>query len=508
MKKLFWFSSSGLHYLLSLTIFVTVLSSCNDDDEAPVPEVIAINPASAQPNTLVSITGKSFSSVFSENKVSFNGKEALVSNASSTQLNVIVPLGAQTGPVKVIVNGKTAINEPVFTVESLPAVISNISPLSGKHNAVVTITGSNFQATPADNVVTFNGVAGVVESSTTTSLTVKVPLRAGTGPVVVNGVASGNIFKYIPDVYIIGNMADNTATARATIWKNGVPTTLSSTGSHTYACDLAFVGDDMYVTGRRFVTTHSVSRLWKNGTEIPLTDDTHSSDARRIFIAGTDVYIAGYDFTTTSTRALYWKNGTPVYLTDGSTYAAAYGIAVVGQDVYVGGSSTHPNGNNVATYWKNGTPNQLTTGVSFSWDLFVSDKNVYSTGSIRNTGPGVGFVSYWKNETSVLLGPGLAGGAGRSIVVSGDDVYVAGVEDNATSVRLAKYWKNDSPVILSDGITYTIATDIDVLGDDVYVVGVEYPVGTLPTIKLWKNGVPFSITDGSYFAYAEGVVLR
>src|SRR4026208_2053985 len=112
----FGFFSSGLRYVLIVSFFTSALFSCNDEDEPPVPEVTAINPSSALPNTLVAITGKSFSQVFSENKVSFNGKEALVSNASSTQLTVVVPEEAETGPVVVTVRGKTALNQVIFTV--------------------------------------------------------------------------------------------------------------------------------------------------------------------------------------------------------------------------------------------------------------------------------------------------------------------------------------------------------------------------------------------------------
>ena len=83
------------------SLFVSILISCDDDEEPPIAEVTAINPASALPNTLVSITGKFFSPDFSANKVTFNGVEALVSNASTTQLNVVVPAGAKTGPVTV-----------------------------------------------------------------------------------------------------------------------------------------------------------------------------------------------------------------------------------------------------------------------------------------------------------------------------------------------------------------------------------------------------------------------
>ena len=181
---------------------------------------------------------------------------------------------------------------------------------------------------------------------------------------------------------------------------------------------------------------------------------------------------------------------------------------MIGQDVYVGGQSTHSNGNIVATFWKNGTINQLTTGFSFAWALCTSGNDVYTTGSIRNTGPGVGFVSYWKNETSVLLSPGLAGGAGRDIVVVGSDVYVAGQEDNAKYIPVAKYWKNGAPVGLTDGSNYGVANGIDALGEDVYVGGIEFNAAGVAVAKLWKNGVPIAITDGSYAAVINAIVVR
>ena len=500
--------NTGFHYLLTSLFCAAMLLSCNDDDEAPVPEVTAIDPSSALTGKLISITGKDFSPVFSENKVSFNGKDALVTNASSTQLNALVPADAETGPVTVTVNGRTAVNQLVFTVESLPSVIASVHPLSGGYKTLVTITGSNFKQIPADNTVTFNGMPGIVESATPTSLTVRVPLRAGSGTVVVNGVSANNLFTYVPDIYIIGQTGDNAGYYRATYWKNGVPFTLSNTGSHTYASDMAFVGDDVYVIGSRFTGIHSVARFWKNGVEMPLGNDTNPSGTEGIFAAGSDVYIVGNEITGGKTRIVYWKNGDPVYVTDGTSTANGSGIAVNGQDVYVVGNSLHTNGNTVGTYWKNGTPTQLTTGVSFAWDIFVSGDDVYTTGSIRNTGPGVGFVSYWKNETAVLLSPGLSGGRGSDIVVVGNDVYVAGVEDNSKPVRLAKYWKNGGPVILSDGAYFASADAIDVLGDDVYVAGIKTTTGGQQTVTLWKNDIPLSITDGGSYASAVGLVLR
>jgi hypothetical protein len=319
-------------------MFAGYLSSCDDDDEAPVPEVTSITPPSAMPNTLVSITGTAFSAVFNENKVSFNGKEALVSNASPTQLNVVVPADATTGPVTISVNGREAPNKPVFTVEALPSVVTNVSPLSGKYNTTVTITGANFRTAPEDNTVTFNGVSAVVESATPTRLTVKVPARAGSGAVTVNGVTAGGLFTYNPEIYITGFMYDESGYARATYWKNGIATKLSNTGLSTYGTDISLIGDDVYVSGHRYTGFHSVARLWENGAELPLTDDTKASYAAALTTAGSDVYVAGYEYLPTNVSvAKYWKNGTPVILSDGTTHASASSIAVEGPNVYVGG---------------------------------------------------------------------------------------------------------------------------------------------------------------------------
>jgi hypothetical protein len=435
--------------------------------------------------------------------------DALVSNASSTQLNVVVPVGAETGPVVVTVRGKTALNQLIFTVLPFPAEIFNVSPSMGGYNTLVTITGSNFFSSPEENVVTFNGVQGIVTSASATSLTVSVPPRAGSGTVVVNGVPAAIKFNYVPEVLIAGYVSDATGYYRATYWRNGVPTVLTGTGLHTYANDIAIVNNDVYVVGHRYTGMTSVARWWKNGTEMPVSNDVYFSFAESIVVNEGDVYILGNEGNSAGKSvARYWKNGSPVDLTDGSTHASATGMVVDAEHVYVAGHVADMSGNQKATYWKDGVANTLTPGVSFIWDMYVSENDVYTTGSIRNTGPGVGFVSYWKNDEAILLGPGLGGGAGRGIVVVGKDVYVAGVEDNSKFVRLAKYWKNGNPVILSDGGSWADANAIDVVGEDVYVVGMEYNSAGVTVAKYWKNGVDIPLTDGSYFAVATAVVLR
>jgi hypothetical protein len=77
------------------------------------------------------------------------------------------------------------ISQPVVTITSF-------APASGKEGTSVTINGTNFGATPANNTVKFNGTVATVTASTTTGITTTVPVGATTGPVMVTTVRGGS----------------------------------------------------------------------------------------------------------------------------------------------------------------------------------------------------------------------------------------------------------------------------------------------------------------------------
>src|SRR5882762_9193036 len=52
---------------------------------------------------------------------------------------------------------------------------------------------------------------------------------------------------------------------------------------------------------------------------------------------------------------------------------------------------------------------------------------------------GASIAKYWKNSESHTLGAGMNGSLANAIAVSGNDVYVAGVEGNGVQ-DVAKYW--------------------------------------------------------------------
>jgi hypothetical protein len=60
-------------------------------------------------------------------------------------------------------------------VYSQAPTISSFSPISGAVGSSVTISGTGFNTTAANNVVYFDGVKAAVTASTSTSLTVTVP---------------------------------------------------------------------------------------------------------------------------------------------------------------------------------------------------------------------------------------------------------------------------------------------------------------------------------------------
>lgn len=162
----------------------------------PLPVISALAPSSGPIGTPVTITGTNFSSIASENQVSFNGIVVSVSSTSATSLIVNVPAGTTTGNVVVSTNNQKSAGV-LFTVQSLG--ISTLSPTSGLVGTVVTLSGTGFSSITTQNMVFFNGIAAVVTAATATQLTVLEPGGVSTGAVTikVNGlVATGPIFSY------------------------------------------------------------------------------------------------------------------------------------------------------------------------------------------------------------------------------------------------------------------------------------------------------------------------
>ena len=75
-----------------------------------------------------------------------------------------------------------------------PPEVASISPNEGPKATLVTINGTNFGTTLAENEVIFNGKPATITGASATQLTVSVPPAAGSGPIVVksNGRQAAN----------------------------------------------------------------------------------------------------------------------------------------------------------------------------------------------------------------------------------------------------------------------------------------------------------------------------
>jgi hypothetical protein len=204
-----------------------------------------IAPLTGGAGTIVTIHGIGFGTDPSKLRVDFNGVVTpVVSVTGDTAIVVDAPSGVKTGPVSVTINNEKTVGT-VFTMVA-PPVITNVTPSSGLGGAVVVITGKNFSAIPAENVVTINGLAAVVKASSATQLTLTLPASASTGSLVVNvnqQAVTGPVFKVqvlnitaiTPNnglaggtVTISGNGFDPGTLTNNLVFFNGLPATVTS----------------------------------------------------------------------------------------------------------------------------------------------------------------------------------------------------------------------------------------------------------------------------------------
>lgn len=118
---------------------------------AAPPALASFTPGTGAPGASVTLTGSNFSSTAVNNTVSFNGVPATVSNATATQLTVMVPPTASSGNITVLVNGQTATSSAGFTVSAagggsgtvIPAALLAISS-GGKHTCALNTAGAAY----------------------------------------------------------------------------------------------------------------------------------------------------------------------------------------------------------------------------------------------------------------------------------------------------------------------------------------------------------------------------
>jgi hypothetical protein len=102
------------------------------------------------------------------------------------------------------------VQRTTFNVASPSPSITSFSPTSGPIGTRVTITGTNFSTTAANNIVYFGAVKAMVTTATSTSLTVSVPTGATYQPI---SVTVGGLTGYSSRPFIVTFLTTGTITS-------------------------------------------------------------------------------------------------------------------------------------------------------------------------------------------------------------------------------------------------------------------------------------------------------
>lgn len=230
-------------------------------------------------------------------RIGSSAKSVFMDDSGSTYLLYVSYAGPACGP-DFFGNDVCLLNIPFIkgspTATPPAPAITGFSPSTGKPGATVTITGSNFGATVAENTVNFAGVQATVAAATSTSLSVAVP----------DGFSSGKITVTAPG---------GTATSATDFTLTHVAPTITG-----FSPISGTPGTQLTITGTDFSTIQNNDTVKVNGVNAPIISATLTSLV--VYVPATtsgtvSVTTAGgtatssTSFTVTTTTTFAYTNG-------------------------------------------------------------------------------------------------------------------------------------------------------------------------------------------------------
>ncbi len=161
----------------------------------PTPSIASFTPTQGRIGATITLTGNNFSGA---TEVRFgNAITTQFTIVNNTTITVNVPSDAQTGNIRVVTPGGTAVSTGTFRVIGAPVLTStNIS--AGWFGNFVSITGSGFDSV---KTVTFGGVQASFNRINSTSILATIPIGGQTGALTVTNVAGSGSLPGIFTVY-------------------------------------------------------------------------------------------------------------------------------------------------------------------------------------------------------------------------------------------------------------------------------------------------------------------
>lgn len=361
--------------------------------------------------------------------------------------------------------------------------ITSFAPASGKEGDGVVITGKNFSATPASNIVKFNGVTATVTECTTTTIVTSVPSGATTGRITVtvgaNTVTSATDFTV--DVVLpsfAGYYTEEESSQKAlpcywTVTENGTGVTrvsleVDDSGLGSIAFSPTVLSNGVVHTAGFY--TDSDGKMfpcyWTGADRNPLPEGTYGSVASSLALLDGTLYVAGIAFDDEAGDIpvpCYWRvtgdtTEGPIRLVDASGIATA--ITVSGSTVHIAGQYTTdevesegedgPIYKTMPCYWSV-VDGEITTvnlggsgSSSITSSIAVFDGTVYITGTFGDEGGP--HPCYWTVTDGEPTGPiplaepDVYYGVVFSVTASGGKVYMAGAYGEPEASYTICYW--------------------------------------------------------------------
>lgn len=209
------------------------------------------------------------------------------------------------------------------------------------------------------------------------------------------------------------------------------------------------------------------------------------------------IYVAG---VINQNTAVIWKNGEMHELTDGGITAKVNDIFVSPKgDVYAVGYDTPDNtGINRAVLWVNGKMQYLSDGKKDTQakSVVVVGNDVYIAGNEIGS---KNKCYLWKNGTATIL-PTVKGYAEvGSLWIDGNNSYVVGYDDGPA------IWENGEKKDMGLGDSSHQLLNLFIKGGDKYFVGYKSDDTGRDWAMLWKGDTPTPLSDGSADCYANAV---
>ena len=310
------------------------------------------------------------------------------------------------------------------------------------------------------------------------------------------------------DVYVGGYIINGTFKWVATLWKNGVASSLSDGTGYAEILDISVIDNDVYAVGYDQTSTSpkKIAKLWKNGVAVNLSDGLNDEQAKAITVVGNDVYIVGtqYNSTTNTGVAKIWKNGFATNL--GASSSSAFrdfptSVTVSGSNVYVSGYKRNGT-ESYAKYWKNGVEVNLTNGITNATanDVLVLNNDIYAVGRISFN------AKCWKNNvlTSNLIVEANCYEA-KKIVTDGSDIYILG-DKVSNSVNQIRLWKNGTEIIFPNIPNSIGPSDLAISGGDHYVCGTRQ--GNSKSYAIYyKNQVKVELVNDAVISSVAATIF-